>query len=212
MRRGWSLGLLVVALLLGAGAAVAALRLSGKTIEIRVVDVVTASPTPAAAPSTTPSATPAVAPTSTASPTPRPTETQPAGPVVVPTDTPALAATPVAIGGTPPAASPSSTPPTATPTLAPGTLVAYTIQPGDTLSAIALQFDTTVEAITARNEIADPSNILWGFTLQLVVGEKTPPTVPPSGAPPPGNPTTPTATLPAVGPTPTRGPTPAAGR
>ena len=208
MRRGWGLVLLGVALLLGVGATVVALRLSGKMIDIRVVDVVPASPTRAAPPS----ATPAVALTSTATPTPRPTETQPAGPVGLPTATPAPAATPVEIGGTPPAADPSGTPPTATPTLAPGTVVLYTIQPGDTLSAIAMQFDTTVEAITARNQIADPSNILWGFPLQIVVGEKTPPTVQPGGGEPPGTPTTPAATLPAVVPTPTRGPTPATGR
>lgn len=205
MRRGLSLGLLVVVLLLGAGAIVTALRLTGKTIDIRVVDVVTASPTPALPPS----ATSTVVATSMAQPTPRPTEipvtrltpvpteTPSVAPVAVPTNTPVPSATPVQIGGTPglsPVASPRGTPPTATPTLVPGTLVEYTIQTGDTLSAIALQFDTTVEAITARNQITDPSNILWGFKLQIVVGEKTPPTVQPSGSPQPGNRTTPAAT------------------
>src|SRR5689334_10645050 len=103
MRRGWGFLLLVVALLLGAGAIVAALRLSGKTIEIRVVDVVPASPTLATLPITPP----APASTITAQPTPHPTDTQatlppppatatqPAGPVAIATNTPAPSATPV---------------------------------------------------------------------------------------------------------------------
>lgn len=44
---------------------------------------------------------------------------------------------------------------------------AYTIQPGDTLSAIARRFGTTVERLASLNGIADPNRIYAGRTLQL---------------------------------------------
>ena len=230
MRRGVAPVILVIALLLAAGAGVVALNRSGKMIDIRLVDVVTASPTLA----TLPSPTSAIALVSTAQPTTSPnetqaaiptfapTQTQPASPVVVPTVAQATATsvviattqappTPVVIGGTQapqPSVSPGGATPTATPTLAPGTIVEYTIQQGDSLSGIALQFDTTVEAITARNHITDPSNILWGFTLQIVVGEQTPPTAQPGASAQPANPGAPTTASAALAPTTTSGPTP----
>ncbi len=213
MRRSVGWVLLVVVLLLGAGVAVAALNLSGKTIEIRVVDMGTASPTPArpvgtpaapppgTAPLPTPPASPAAASpspalteTQTTGATPAVTTTPPASPVAVATSVQGPSATPIVIDGTPgphPSPKPGGTPPTATPTLAPGTLVEYTIQPGDTLSGIAVRFDTTVEAIVARNHIKDSSNILWGFPLQIVVGEQTPPTALASPSTQPANPTPP---------------------
>ncbi|MCP4358428.1 MAG: LysM peptidoglycan-binding domain-containing protein [Chloroflexi bacterium] len=43
----------------------------------------------------------------------------------------------------------------------------YVVQQGDTLSSIARQFNTTVEAITAANDIPDPNNIQPGTTLTI---------------------------------------------
>jgi LysM repeat protein len=44
----------------------------------------------------------------------------------------------------------------------------YQVQPGDTLSGIADQFGTTVEALAAANNIADPDLIFVGQTLTIV--------------------------------------------
>lgn len=41
----------------------------------------------------------------------------------------------------------------------------YTVQEGDTLGAIAVQFGVTVDAIVQANDIADPNLILPGDTL-----------------------------------------------
>ncbi len=41
----------------------------------------------------------------------------------------------------------------------------YTVQPGDTLSELAMRLGTTVEALAAANGIADPDLILAGQTL-----------------------------------------------
>ena len=43
--------------------------------------------------------------------------------------------------------------------------VRYVVQPGDTLSAIAHRFGTTVEAIASANALADPSEIIVGQVL-----------------------------------------------
>jgi len=53
---------------------------------------------------------------------------------------------------------------TATPTAARETTV-YTVKPGDTLSTIAEQFGTTVEAIVKANDIKDPDFIGEGQEL-----------------------------------------------
>ena len=50
------------------------------------------------------------------------------------------------------------------PTSAPAS---YVVQPGDTLSEIAEEFDTTVEALQRLNGIADPSHIRDGTELRL---------------------------------------------
>ena len=42
---------------------------------------------------------------------------------------------------------------------------AYVVQPGDTLTAIAQMFGTTVAALTERNGLADPSVIYVGQIL-----------------------------------------------
>ncbi|SFC75076.1 Peptidoglycan/xylan/chitin deacetylase, PgdA/CDA1 family [Alkalibacterium subtropicum] len=43
----------------------------------------------------------------------------------------------------------------------------YTIQPGDTLSAIAGQYGTTVDALASANNISDPNFIVAGQTLTI---------------------------------------------
>lgn len=45
----------------------------------------------------------------------------------------------------------------------------YVIQPGDTLSAIAARFGTTVAALVAANGIADPDKIIVGVTINIPV-------------------------------------------
>ena len=42
-----------------------------------------------------------------------------------------------------------------------------TVRPGDTLSAIALRYHTTVAALAAANNIADPNRILAGATIEV---------------------------------------------
>ncbi|HXQ90107.1 MAG TPA: LysM peptidoglycan-binding domain-containing protein [Acidimicrobiales bacterium] len=42
-----------------------------------------------------------------------------------------------------------------------------TVRPGDTLSAIALRYHTTVAALAAANDIADPNRILAGATIEV---------------------------------------------
>lgn len=65
---------------------------------------------------------------------------------------------------------------------------AYTIQPGDTLTAIARRFGTTVEALARVNGIADPDRIYAGRTLQLPDPRVKPQPKPPAAKPatPPG--------------------------
>jgi len=58
---------------------------------------------------------------------------------------------------------------TPTPTLTPSpTPFVYTIRTGDTLSAIAKKYDTTVEALMEANNIADATNIHAGTQLTIV--------------------------------------------
>lgn len=64
---------------------------------------------------------------------------------------------------TPRAVAATAAPPTATP----DTTARYTVQRGDTLAALAARFDTTVEAIVALNNLADPNSIEVGQQLLL---------------------------------------------
>jgi LysM repeat protein len=83
--------------------------------------------------------------------------------------------------------------PTATPVpanVAKGTKISYTIQPGDTLAAIADSFNSTVEAIMAENKLDDPNKISVGDVLIIPVNLVTatatrPPTSTPGTPSPP---------------------------
>ena len=77
---------------------------------------------------------------------------------------------PAALEPTPTRAAPTvrvPSPPTATPSAVVQSEVEYVVQPGDTLSDIAEQFDVTVEAILAANAIPDPDLIAVGQTLVI---------------------------------------------
>jgi LysM repeat protein len=95
----------------------------------------------------------------------------PGAPTRPPTPEPTQAAT------TPPTPAPSGTPepttvptasaaPTPAPTPAP-TFRTYRVVPGDTLSAIAARFGTTVQALVDLNDLADPGQLSVGQVLQI---------------------------------------------
>jgi putative chitinase len=64
----------------------------------------------------------------------------------------------------------------------------YTVQPGDTLSGIALRFGTTTEALMRANNLAS-TTIYTGQVLSIVAPNAAPPSQP-TGAPPQPNPDT----------------------
>lgn len=86
----------------------------------------------------------------------RPAPTATPTPTVGPTATPTVAPTPTATPA-----------PTATPTCGVVFCGEYVVQSGDTLSAIAERFNTTVEELAERNCIADPSRIYVGQILKI---------------------------------------------
>ncbi|MDQ2965737.1 MAG: LysM peptidoglycan-binding domain-containing protein [Chloroflexota bacterium] len=141
-RRG---GQLVLAgLLVAAFAAVAFARLSGSGGPAHVGAVESIAPTASAA-VTPPAATSAVEP----SPAPTPVPTVELTPV--PTVEPTAVPTPVA-------------------TAAPSTPVAtrtYTVKSGDTLSRIASQFGTTIDAIVQLNNLPDRNRLRVGQVLKI---------------------------------------------
>lgn len=51
----------------------------------------------------------------------------------------------------------------------------YRIQRGDTLSALAKKFNTTVEKLAQANDIADPDKIFAGASLKVPDGFDTTP-------------------------------------
>ncbi len=128
----------------------------------------------------------------------------------------AATATPAGtVTGTPPGAGTA----TATRRLSPTTPVAtptpviYTVQEGDTLGAIAIQFGVTVEALQAANGIDDPTKLQVGQELIIPVGG--PVEVAEVGSTPSGagaataTPTPSPVSTPAATPTPAPTPTPA---
>jgi LysM repeat protein len=59
-------------------------------------------------------------------------------------------------------------------TVPPGTLINYTVLPGDTLEAIATLFRSTVERIVAENDLENANDIYVGQILQIPVNIATP--------------------------------------
>lgn len=65
--------------------------------------------------------------------------------------------------------------PTAVSTLVPpGTLISYTVMPGDTLGAIAIRFNSTVDAIVKENKLTNANDIYAGLILKIPVNIATP--------------------------------------
>lgn len=124
------------------------------------------------------------------SPTPQPTPTQtmtpaaPAGPGVA-TSTPTPAAPPAAAEATaPPTSEPfmpvgpaaTSAPQQPKTTPGPGTST-YTVQPGDTLFAIAARFGTTVDELATLNNLSPDALLLVGQALMVPAAAANPPNV-----------------------------------
>ena len=63
---------------------------------------------------------------------------------------------------------------TATPTTTPA-ITEYTVQPGDTLGAIAARFDLSVEELADYNDLANPDQIAEGQVLRLPPADGAPP-------------------------------------
>lgn len=102
--------------------------------------------------------------------------------------------------------------PTATlipPNLPRGTIIEYTVKPGDSLAGIANLFNSSIEAIMEENSITDPNALFAGQLLQVPVNMVTPTaTRPPTSTPiTPGAGTfLPTATLTPINAVPTNTP------
>lgn len=95
---------------------------------------------------------------------------------------------------------PSTETPTATPlviivtatpdsggTVQAGTI--YIVQPGDTLSGIAIRFNTTVSTLMQLNGITNPNRIFWGLPIKLPVAPSVETPVTPSPTPETNRPT-----------------------
>ncbi len=91
---------------------------------------------------------------------------------------------------TPPPADPA--PPPADPAPPPSETITYTVQRGDFLGRIATRFNTTIAAIVAANNIANPNLIFVGQVLIIPVSGDAPSQPPPGNPnPPPGDPAPP---------------------
>ncbi len=67
--------------------------------------------------------------------------------------------------------------PTATPVstnVPPGTIILYTVMSGDTVGAIAVKFNSTVDAIVKENKLANANDIAAGVILKIPVNIATP--------------------------------------
>ena len=89
---------------------------------------------------------------------------------------------PTAVPVTPVPPGPTATPGPIPPTPVPPVQQTYVVQPGDNLTRIAAQFNTTVQAIVQANNIVNPNLIFVG---QVLIIPGTTPVVP-TAAPPPG--------------------------
>jgi LysM repeat protein len=66
------------------------------------------------------------------------------------------------------------TPTAVSTTVPPGTLISYIVMPGDTLGAIAIRFNSTVDAIVKENKLANANDIAAGDILKVPVNIATP--------------------------------------
>lgn len=131
-------------------------------------------------------------PTPTLTPTLEPTATATAIPVQTVSRTP-TAPTPASGKATTPTPTVILPTPTATATNLPGT---YRVKPGDTLIAIATQFDVTVRALMAYNNIDDPAALRVGQEVRIPPSDYIPPT--PTPRPPTPTPTPVATPTPAI--------------
>jgi uncharacterized protein YkwD len=70
------------------------------------------------------------------------------------------------------------------PNLSPGTLIEYSVLPGDTLAGIAVRFNSLAEEIIEQNEIENPNALAVGDILEIPVNLITPtPTLPSTSTP-----------------------------
>ena len=100
---------------------------------------------------------PTITPAALTSPTPTP----PATPTATPTPSPTPSPTPTATPSPTPSPTPEATPsPTPTPTPEPPPFIEYEVQPGDTLTAIAQSFGTTVDELVRINGLASQEVII----------------------------------------------------
>jgi len=56
----------------------------------------------------------------------------------------------------------------------PGTLITYTVKPGDTLGSIAIAYNSTIDAIVKENKLANANDINAGDILKIPVNIATP--------------------------------------
>jgi LysM repeat protein len=165
------------------------------TLTLTPTQTQTATPLP---PTNTPTITPTSPPTETATPTITPTPSGPfeytvqqgdnLGDIAVRfgTDIPTLLALNPSIDPTtliiyvgqkiliPP---PNLQLPTATSVstlVPPGTIISYTVLPGDTLGDIAIRFNSTVAAIVKENKLTNANDIYAGLILKIPVNIATP--------------------------------------
>ena len=109
----------------------------GEPGEEAVLPLPTITPVSVASPTPTPPATPTATPTATPSPTPEATPSPTLSPTPEPTPTPMP-----------------------TPTPEPPPFTEYEVQPGDTLSAIAQSFGTTIDELVRINGLASQDVII----------------------------------------------------
>jgi len=138
-------------------------------------------------------------------------------PVALASPAPALTKTPAMTGGITATVNAVATRAVTGTPGATATPVTYVVQEGDTLMAIAIRFDVTVEALQAANGITDPAKLGVGQSLVIPVGGVAPAAKATTAAAPAQAVTatveagsTPAAPKPTLQPTPTPTPAPAA--
>ncbi|MGQ9572954.1 MAG: LysM peptidoglycan-binding domain-containing protein [Dehalococcoidia bacterium] len=103
----------------------------------------------------------AVLPLPTGTPSPQATTPAPASPTPTPSPTPMETPTATPTEAVTPSPTPEATPsPTPTPTPQPEPFIEYEVQLGDTLSAIAQRFSTTVDELVRINGLASEDVII----------------------------------------------------